>query len=90
MGLQSSEAPQAADSDYRDFIPQQDMNDPNLNDTGDTYTVFAAAKFGRPHPGDCRCFAMCDGSVHVVSYNIDPETHYMLANRKDGMDVSIP
>jgi prepilin-type N-terminal cleavage/methylation domain-containing protein len=31
--------------------------------------------------------AMCDGSVHTVSYSIDPETYRRLGDRADGMTI---
>ena len=38
--------------------------------------------FGGPHPGGCQ-FVFCDGSVHAISFSIDPQTHRLLGNRKD-------
>ena len=34
--------------------------------------------------------AMCDGSVHFVSFEMDAITHQRLGNRADGMPASIP
>lgn len=39
--------------------------------------------FGSAHPGGWH-MAMCDGSVQLMSYDIDELTHQALGNRKDG------
>jgi hypothetical protein len=44
--------------------------------------------FGSPHRAGCH-FAMCDGSVHLINYDIDLETHRRLGNRRDGKTVNI-
>jgi prepilin-type N-terminal cleavage/methylation domain-containing protein len=43
--------------------------------------------FGGPHSGVV-LMGMCDGSVHSISFDIDPVMHGRLANRKDGEIVS--
>ena len=45
--------------------------------------------FGSPHAGTVG-MTMCDGSVHRVSYSIDPEVHRYLGSRADGQAVQLP
>jgi hypothetical protein len=44
--------------------------------------------FGGSHPGGW-LVAFCDGSVQALSYDLGPETHRRLANRADGLAVSL-
>jgi prepilin-type N-terminal cleavage/methylation domain-containing protein/prepilin-type processing-associated H-X9-DG protein len=44
--------------------------------------------FGSPHSSGCN-FALADGSVHTISYSIDPQIHANLANRKDGQPIDV-
>ena len=64
---------------YRDasfsYTPQQD-----------TPGVANTFCFGSVHIAGCQ-FVFCDGSVHNISYSIDPETHRRLANRCDGLTI---
>ena len=52
----------------------------------DTPNIYA---FGSAHAGAMN-MSMCDGSVHSLSYDIDPGVHSYLANRLDGQVASLP
>lgn len=49
----------------------------------DTPGFRADHEFGGPHPGGF-LMSYCDGSVRLIDYSIDPRTHSLLGNRKDG------
>ncbi len=44
--------------------------------------------FGSAHAAGTN-FVMCDGSVHTISYSIDPDVHRRLSNRSDGQPVDV-
>jgi prepilin-type processing-associated H-X9-DG protein len=42
--------------------------------------------FGSAHPSGCN-FVFCDGSIHLIRYDIDPVVHRRLGNRRDGLAI---
>jgi prepilin-type N-terminal cleavage/methylation domain-containing protein len=60
------------------YPPEQDA--PGLN---------ASCVFGSTHPAGLN-FAICDGSVQFITYNIELEMFRRLANRNDGLPVELP
>ena len=52
----------------------------------DTPGTFALHCFGSAHLAGFQ-MALCDGSVHTVSYAIDPEIHRRLGDREDGLTI---
>jgi len=45
-----------------------------------------SSRFGSAHSTGFH-MVMCDGSVHQITYTIDPKIHELLANRRDGQPI---
>ncbi|MBU4273263.1 MAG: DUF1559 domain-containing protein [Planctomycetes bacterium] len=61
-------------------------NDPYFKPTPDTSGLGQWFAFGSAHANGFH-MALCDGSVQMINYSIDPETHRCLGNRKDGVTI---
>jgi prepilin-type N-terminal cleavage/methylation domain-containing protein len=76
--------------DKIDWRPLKDENHATTETTDwGSGEKWGQSNFGSMHPGGCY-FVMCDGSVLMISYAIDAQVHYRLANRHDGLNVQIP
>ncbi|MBN2292110.1 MAG: DUF1559 domain-containing protein [Pirellulales bacterium] len=49
-------------------------------------TLLLSFSFGSAHVDGCQ-MVFCDGSTHMIPYNIDPTIHARLGNRHDGLQV---
>jgi len=61
-------------------------SEPNLRPRRDRPGYNNVLIFGSAHPAGWNA-AFCDGSVRTMRYNIDPEIHRLLGNRKDGIPI---
>jgi prepilin-type processing-associated H-X9-DG protein len=61
----------------------QEDSQPKQDYAGAASSVPSIRPFGSAHTGGFN-MVFCDGSVHGISYDIDPVAHSRLANRQDG------
>jgi prepilin-type N-terminal cleavage/methylation domain-containing protein/prepilin-type processing-associated H-X9-DG protein len=61
--------------------PRQDTPPPTSG-----YTFNPSMVFGSAHSAGCN-FVFCDGSVHGISFAVDPVVHSLLGNRADGLPI---
>lgn len=66
-------------------VPIHDSVDLSTIPGGDN---FARELFGSAHQGGC-LFSMCDGSVSLVSFDIEPELFRQMGHRADGGNVKV-
>jgi prepilin-type processing-associated H-X9-DG protein len=76
-GTTQSPFPPASNASVDFYQPRQDTLG---------YPTWAA--FGSAHNSGFH-MAMCDGSVQTISYDIDPWTHRILANRMDAEEANL-
>jgi prepilin-type N-terminal cleavage/methylation domain-containing protein/prepilin-type processing-associated H-X9-DG protein len=55
----------------------------------DRSTMILSGSFGSAHSGGGN-FVLCDGSVQMISYSVDPQLFRYLGNRMDGKTVELP
>ncbi len=68
---------------YSTFPPTAQYLPPFQDTPGSSAGTYS---FGSAHQNGFQ-MAFCDGSVQMIAYSIDPETHRRLGNRKDGMPI---
>jgi prepilin-type processing-associated H-X9-DG protein len=54
----------------------------------DSRRVDSKEHFGSAHSSGCH-FAFCDGSVRLISYQVDSSIHRRLGNRRDRIPVNL-
>lgn len=94
-GSGSVTSQKAADTPYI-YSPQQDTTAWAADEstatgavpipTGAATDAFLTYRFGSAHAEGFN-MAFCDGSVHIILYDINPAVHAMLSNRMDGKTV---
>ena len=67
-------------------IARWTVNSPSYYPCQDTPGVVTYLPFGSAHAAGFQ-MALCDGSVRLLSYAIDPVTHQRLGDRKDGLVI---
>ena len=77
------------DPGQRDWRPLKDQDGTTKDNSDTTGYLYGIRNFGGPHSSGCQ-FVMCDGSVQSISFTVDLQTHWKLANRRDGFQVNIP
>jgi prepilin-type N-terminal cleavage/methylation domain-containing protein/prepilin-type processing-associated H-X9-DG protein len=79
---------QGFDYDTDRWVQVGDKADPNtfLRPMQDTPGYSDNLRFGSAHTNGVN-MALCDGSVLLINYTINPETHRRLGNREDGLLV---
>jgi len=71
-----------------DLLPLQDADLGNTQIMRDVNGC-CVSRFGSAHPGGMH-MSMCDGSVHTISYHIDPNVYRNLGDRDDGLVINEP
>jgi len=74
------------DNDIYRTTYYQNENPPSHNPMQDTSGYPDYCRFGSAHANGLH-MAFCDGSVHMLSYSINPLVHKYLGNRKDGQTI---
>jgi hypothetical protein len=68
------------------YDPTNNVVETPKQDTPGSPGIASDLIFGSAHSSGAS-FVMCDGSVHNISFSIDPETHRRLGCRNDGLPI---
>jgi len=68
------------------YDPTNNIVETPRQDTPGSQGIASVLIFGSAHSSGAS-FVMCDGSVHNISFSIDPETHRRLGCRNDGLPI---